>query len=162
MQRSHLPVRDAIHRELEANRAAFHTLLAGISDAELLRPSANPAWSIGALLHHIVAGLEHLPREVRAARRGRNVKRMPRWLYDALNARRTRREAAGQTCDKLRERYDAAHRAALDALDGVRDDEWRQRLHFYYLEATVERLFLRQSEHLAEHAVDILRAGDRR
>lgn len=162
MERSHLPIRDAIHRELEANRTAFHTLLAGFSDAELLRPSANPAWSIGALLHHIVASLEHLPREVRAARRGESLARMPRWLYDALNARLTRRRAASQTCEGLRERYDAAHRAALDALDSVRDGEWRRRLRFYYLEATVERLFLRQSEHLAEHAADILRAGDRR
>jgi hypothetical protein len=154
--------REALRAELEANRTAFSTLLASLSDADLLRASANPAWTVRDLLHHIVASLEHLPGQVQAARRGKTRGRVPRWLYDRANVWITRLGAARQTRAGLLARYAAAHQAAIAALDQVVEHEWGRRACFWYFETTIAELFRRQSGHLAEHAAQILRAGDRR
>jgi hypothetical protein len=154
--------REALRAELEANRTAFSTLLSSLSDADLLRVSANPAWTVRDLLHHIVAGLEQVPGQVQAARRGKARGRVPRWLYDRVNVWMIRLGAARQTRAALLGRYAAAHQAAIAALDGVAENEWGRRARFWYFETTIAELFRRQSEHLAEHAAQILRAGDLR
>jgi hypothetical protein len=154
--------REALRAELEANRTAFSTLLASLSDADLLRASANPAWTVRDLLHHIVASLEQVPGQLQAARRGKARRRVPQWLYDRANVWITRLGAARQTRAGLLARYAAAHQAAIGALDQVEEHEWGRRASFWYFETTIAELFRRQSEHLAEHAAQILRAGDPR
>jgi hypothetical protein len=154
--------REALRAELEANRTAFNTLVAGLTDADLPRMSANPSWNVCELLHQIVASLEAVPAELQAARRGALPPSLPPWLADPINARRARREARGQTRATLLARYAAAHTAAIAALDSVAEHEWGRRARFRHVEATIEALFRRQSDQLATHAAHILRAGDRR
>src|SRR3989337_576997 len=76
-------IRESLRAELEANRAAFHALLAALTEADLARPSANPPFSVREVLHHMVQSLQVVPWEARAAQRGRNLLAMPQWLYDA-------------------------------------------------------------------------------
>src|SRR5579884_2596413 len=108
--------RAAIREHLRAARAGFHTLLDGLTDADLRRPSGNPAWTVGAVLTHLVWSLELLPREVASVRKGQGMFNFPQTLRDLLNAQGTRLAARGQTLQSLRRRYDAAADAALATL----------------------------------------------
>ena len=60
----HLGEREAIRSRLTAARSGFHDLLRGLTDQDLRRASGNPAWTIGAVLTHLVWSLELLPRPV--------------------------------------------------------------------------------------------------
>jgi hypothetical protein len=148
-------IRETIRAELAAHRDTFHALLDQLADADLARHSANPAWTIRELLFHIVLSLEYVPREVRAAQRGRRLLPLSRAIYDPLNTLLTRLLAWGQTRQSLARKYDAAYGTVLQVLDTVHDDEWPKTTTFFYVEATIENLFRRQTQHLAEHVTDI-------
>ncbi|HET8626988.1 MAG TPA: DinB family protein [Thermomicrobiales bacterium] len=153
------PERETIRAELAATRAAFHRLLDGLTDDDLRRQSGNPAWTVGAVLAHLVWSLALLPREVAAARRGKGMYNFPPFLRDRLNATATRLGGRGQTVRSLRSRYDAAYEAALRTLDGVRDDEFGLGATFWSEGfRDVAGLYRAQADHLAEHGDDIRRA----
>src|SRR5579884_959261 len=123
--------RAAIREHLRAARAGFHTLLDGLTDADLRRPSGNPAWTVGAVLTHLVWSLELLPREVASVRKGQGMFNFPPVVRDLLNAWAARLAARGQTLERLRQRYEAALAVALEILDGLRDDELQRGAHFW-------------------------------
>ena len=148
-------LRESLRAELEANRAAFRALLASLADADLTRPSHNPAWTVKELLHHMVLSLEYVPQEVKAAQRGRNLMPMPQAIYDFVVILITRLGAFTQNRGSLIRRYEAAHTVVLQTLAAVRDDEWDQPLQFFYIQTTLEDLFRRQARHLAEHGEQI-------
>ena len=152
-------VREELRAELAATRAAFHDLLAGLSDTDWRRATGNPAWSVGHLLHHFVWSLELLPSEVASARRGKGMFNLPPYLRDPLNSAVTRFGARRQSLGTVARRYDAAYAAALRTLDGVRDDEWRQGAQFWgegFID--IEGLFRSHTQHFAEHGQDIVAA----
>ena len=153
-------VREEIRAELEATRAAFLELLAGLSDADWRRPTRNPAWAVGELLHHLVWSLEQLPREVASARRGKGMFNLPPFLRDPLGALYTRFGARQQSLTTIARRYDAAYTAVMQTLDEVQDDEWQRGAPFWgegFI--SIEGLFRAQAHHLAEHRGDILAAS---
>jgi uncharacterized protein (TIGR03083 family) len=151
--------RQAIHEHLAAARAGFHALLDGLTDADLRRPSGNPAWTVGAVLTHLVWSLELLPREVASARAGKGMFNLPPVLRDVLNAWATRLAARGQTLATLRQRYDAAHAAALALLDSLGDDELQLGARFWSEGfRDIAGLYAAQVDHLAEHGDDVRRA----
>jgi hypothetical protein len=148
--------RRALRQRLIATQAAFHGLLDGITEDDLRRRSGNPAWSVGAVLSHLVWSLELLPREVAGARKGKGMYNFPPVVRDWLNAQLTRLGARGQTLQTLRQRYDAALAIALVTLDDVRDDEFRLGAHFWSEGfRDIEGLLAAQVDHLAEHEPDV-------
>jgi DinB superfamily len=145
--------RQTIRAHLTAARAGFHALLDGLTDADLRRPSGNPAWTVRAVLTHLVWSLELLPREVASARKGRGMYNFPPILRDGLNAWATRLAARGRTIETLRQRYDAAYSAALALLDGLGDDELQLGARFWSEGfRDIAGLYAAQVDHLAEHA----------
>jgi uncharacterized protein (TIGR03083 family) len=154
--------RHAIRERLSSTRAGFHALLDGLTDGDLRRPSGNPAWTIGAVLTHLVWSLELLPREVAGARKGKGMYNFPPMVRDALNAWATRLGARGQTLDSLRRRYDAAFATALATLDGVADDEFQFGARFWSEGfRDIAGLYAGQVDHLAEHGDDVRRSVPR-
>lgn len=148
--------RAALRAELAATHAAVQQLLAAVSAAASRRRSANPAWIVGEVLAHLTWSLEQLPREVERARQGRGLYNLPPFLRDPLNVLVTRLYARRHPPQTLARRYEAAYAAALRALDGVGDDEWRRGAPFWGEGFhDIEALFRAQARHLAEHAGDI-------
>jgi hypothetical protein len=158
-----IPVdREAIRAELAATRTAFHEILGGLAAPDWERPTGNPMWTVGDLLHHLVASLELLPREVEHARQGKGMYNLPPFLRDPLSAWFTRWGARRQSLATVAKRHDQAYVAALRTLDGVRDDEWRRGARFWgegFLD--IEGLFRAQARHFAEHGTDISMALSR-
>ncbi len=153
------PQREVIRTELASTRAAFHALLDGLTDDDLRRQSGNPAWTVGAVLAHLVWSLSLLPREVMGARRGKGMYNLPLFLRDRLNATATRLGGRGQTVQKLRHRYDTAYAVALSTLDGVSDNEFRLGAHFWSEGfCDIAGLYHAQTHHFTEHSEDIRRA----
>jgi hypothetical protein len=145
-----------LQAELAATRAAVQRILAGMSDADWRRRSANPTWTVGQVLTHLTWSLEHVPREVEGARKGRGMYNLPPILFGPLNMLATRLVARRYTRQTLAQHYDAAYAAALRTLEGVGDDEWRRGAHFFGEGfKDIEELFRGQARHLAEHGRDI-------
>lgn len=151
--------REEIRAELATTRAAFLALLGTLSDADWRRPTSNPAWHVGHLLHHLVWSLEQLPREVASARRGKGMFNFPHWLRDPLSALVTRLGTRGQSLTTIARRYDTAYAATIRTLDTIRDDEWHLGAPFWGEgHITIEGLLRSQTHHLTEHRQDILTA----
>lgn len=82
--------RATVQAELAAMRVTIQQLLARVSDADWRRRSANPSWTVGEVLTHLTWSLEHVPREVECARRGRGMYNLPPILFGPLNMLATR------------------------------------------------------------------------
>lgn len=116
---------------MEASRQAFHTLLNTIPAADWRRKSIATAFTVAELFEHIVHGIELIPDEVEAIRKGKNYLNFPAWFTSKVNLWMTRRAARQATPQSMARRYDAAYARALELLDTVRDDEWHQGAHFF-------------------------------
>ena len=148
--------RGELHREMLATRSSFHALLDALTDDDLRCPTRNPAWSVRAVLTHLVWSLELLPREVASARKGQGMYNLPPLIRDALNVGLTRFAARGQSLDSLRRRYDAAFTAALTTLDDVADDELHLGARFWSEGfRDIAGLYSGQVDHLVEHSRDL-------
>lgn len=137
---------------LARTRESFLALLDGVSDGDLRRPSGNPAWTIGAVLYHLVWSLEALPKEVARARRGKGMYNFPRIIRDPASAMIARRGARGQTVNGLRESYEAAYAAALRTLETLTDEDLSLGARFWgegFFD--IWSLYAAQADHLAEH-----------
>jgi len=148
-------IRETIRAEIEANRATFFALLSDLTEADLARPTTNPAFSVKEILHHMAQSLQVVPWEAHAAQRGRNLLAMPQSFYDWLIVPATRLTALFQNKASLARHYDAAHRQALQALDAVADSEWTRPLQMFYVQTTLEDVFRRQARHIAEHGAQV-------
>ncbi len=158
----HPQTRQAIREHLASTHLGFHALLDGLTNSDLRRRSGNPAWTVGAVLTHLVWSLELLPREVTSARKGQGMFNLPPTLRDVLNAWATCLAARGQTTETLRHRYDAAFAAAMATLEGVRDSELQVGARFWSEGfRDIAGLYAGQVDHLAEHGVDVRRAVPR-
>jgi quercetin dioxygenase-like cupin family protein len=148
--------RDALRDRLTASREAFLSVLGELSDDDLRRPSGNSAWTVGAILTHLVWSLELLPREVAKARKGKGMYNFPRVIRDPLNTIVTRRGGRGQTLETLRRRYEAAYHAALLTLNGIGNEEFGLGARFWgegFFD--IASLYAAQAEHFSEHGDDM-------
>ena len=100
----------------------------------------------------VIWSVEQLPREIAAARAGRGMFNMPRWLRDPLSLVYTRWIARRTTLQSAANRY-AAALGAVDALLGtIQDDEWQRGARFYGERFySVEDLCHTPAQHLIEH-----------
>lgn len=151
------PQHEAIRAEMEASRQAFHALLNEIPAADWRRNSVATAFTVAELFEHIVHGIELIPDEIEAIRKGKNYLNFPTWLTSRVNLFMTRRAARKATPQSIARRYDAAHAEALRLLEKVRDDEWHKGAHFFgegYW--TMEFVFRGNvTLHFEEHAAQI-------
>jgi hypothetical protein len=146
---------EAIREELERVRGHFHAVVATLHEADWRAASLNPAWTIAELLSHVTVQLGSLPCLVEVARSGRGLPPLPRLLVDRLNVGITRRGARDETLQTIHIHYDAAHAAALVALELVRDDEWQRGHSFFGEYYTIEALFRSHARHFAEHLAQL-------
>ncbi len=148
--------RESIRAELAATRITFTNLVESLSAEDWDRPTSNPSWTVGNLLHHIVSSLELVPLEVEHARQGKGLYNLPRFVRDPLSAWLTRWETRHESLGTVAARYEKAYEAALGTLDQVREDEWRLGAEFWgegFLD--IEGLLRSQARHFAEHSSDI-------
>jgi len=150
--------RDRLRSELEAARDEYHRVLAQTGDAQGGMPSGNPKWTVGGVMAHIVPGLETVPLRLRAARRGRPLRRMPRVAFDVVNTALTRRLGRRHDRATIGRAFDARHAAVLALLAGVDDREWGLVSHVYIQRLTVEEVFAYQGAHIRGHLAEV-RAG---
>jgi hypothetical protein len=76
-------------------------------------------------------------------------------IADRLNALYTRLRAALISRSRISARYDNVHRAVLDELDSIRDDEWERSVSIFGKRQTILELFLGIAHHFEEHAARI-------
>jgi hypothetical protein len=154
--------RDALRRGIrevyEDNRRIFLEIAERLTDDDLARPSGNNSFTVGELMYHIALSLEHMPEEIVAARKGKNLNPMPKAVYDRLNIVLTRQQAKGHTLANIVEKYEIAFKTSLDVLDGIKPKEWRKTTKFFYFEADIVEIFRRQRQHHMEHIAQIQQA----
>ena len=144
--------RAQLRADLEATRMAFHRLLDDAAGARWHQKSATCAWTVGEVLVHLTWALEQLPQEVTAARRGKGMFNMPKWIADPGSFWIIRRQARKSDPATLRRRYDTAMDAVLAALETVPDSDWGLGARFYGERFyTVADLFATPGRHLVEH-----------
>ena len=150
--------------ELEATRQAFHALVAALTPADWIRPSANPAWTIGEVLWHITGYLFMIPQQLVWLQTGTFPDDTQRSVEDLNrgNVRQTRAGAMRQTFTSIVPAYEKGHAATLAALQSVGDDEWQIGVRmpdmgptFTGEYRTVEALFRYHARHFAAHVADI-------
>jgi hypothetical protein len=160
LSRTALADRTALRAQLEETRLAFHALVESLSDDEWDRKQTVTAWTVRELLSHIVDGLAHTPDAIDHVRRGKPFLNLPpvlNWLTHPANYWLSKWKSRDQTRQMVLARYDAAHEALLNKMEGIRDDEWSCGAHCYgegYM--TVLDLCVLPNRHLEEHAAQLL------
>jgi hypothetical protein len=148
--------REAIRKEIEDIRTAYHELLTSLSDEDWKKKSANQAWSVGQLMWHLGRGMEFFSQNVGYCRKGK-APNPPAFLIDAGNMLLTRFGSRGATPQSVAEKYDTAHAALLACLDSVQDDEWQKGVKAFGNSFTIESTFRTVKGHFEEHQADILK-----
>ena len=153
----------SLRGELAAKRDEFHQIREGLAEADLARPSTNPAWTVGEILVHIVYWLDYTPVAVELVRhptswRSRVSRAVPAFLYDRINVLLTRQAARHQTRQTIAQRYELAYQVTLTCLESIRADEWAVGAPFASFHGeyrTIARIFRSDVEHQTEHLREI-------
>jgi hypothetical protein len=146
--------REALREGLEATRVTFYDLLNSVSLDQWLEKSPGSEWTVAEVFVHLTWALEYLPKEVSNARRGKGMFNIPKWLADPASYWYIRLLARTSTPQSIRQRYDAAMDAAIEALETVPDSDWELGAEFYAEGFhTVADLFRIPAQHLAEHTI---------
>lgn len=148
--------REAVRKELEDTRAAYHELLNSLSDEDWNKKSGNPSWNVRQLMWHLGRGTEFFSEAIGQCRRGK-APNPPRFLIDPVNVLLTRLGSRGATRESVATKYEAAHAALVSLLDTVRDDEWQKGVTTYGTPYTTESSFRSAKGHFEEHQADILK-----
>jgi hypothetical protein len=156
-----LPDRSALCTRLDETRLVFHALVESLSDEEWDNRHTATGWTVRELISHMVDGLAHTPDAIDHVRRGKPFLNLPpvlNWLTAPINYWLSKWKARGQTRQTVLARYDAAHQALLNKIEGIRDEEWSRGAHCYgdgY--KTVLDLCVLPNRHLQEHAAQLRR-----
>jgi len=111
---------DDIERVADA-QARFDTAIAGLSDADVRRPSALPDWTVGHVLTHVARNADSHLRRTQAAQRGEVVEQYP----GGFEGRAAEIEAgAHRSAAELIEDVRASGAAVLDAWRSAPSDAW--------------------------------------
>jgi len=155
------PDRALLRVQLEETRLSFHALIESLTDEEWYSKNTSTGWTVRELMSHIADGLAHTPDAIEHVRRGKQYLNLPpalNWLTAPINFWLSRWSARGQTRSTVLVRYDAAHQAVLNTLEGIHDDEWSKGAQCYgdgY--KTVLDLCVTPNRHLQEHKVQLIR-----
>ena len=170
----HLRKRE-IHKELEATRVKFHSLVDSLSEEDFRRQSLNPGWTNGEILAHMTFGFIVINVLLPMARLwGRLPKRSSKWFawllnaftglfnwFNALGARGQGRIFNHQRVGKI---YDRAHFSLLKKIASIKDDEWEHGMYYptkwdsnFDEFMTLEKLFYYPVAHFNFHLTQISR-----
>ncbi|HEV3165560.1 MAG TPA: DinB family protein [Isosphaeraceae bacterium] len=141
----------ALRRELEAARGRYQQVLASTSDEGWGAATRNPKWTAGAILAHIVLGMDTVPLRIKSARRGKSLMVMPVFAFDFINVMLSRRMAARYRLGTIGREFDAKYNAMIRLLDDVRDGEWEKLSRVYIQRQTIEEVFRSQASHILGH-----------
>jgi hypothetical protein len=157
--------RAALRAELEATRSAYHALLAQIDDADWARPDTRTRRTVGEDMVHIVSYLGNiLPLIVGAARQGKKhaLPPLPPAIGHPFSYLLTKLQSRGQSRQTVGAKYEAAHQAALQLLDGIQEREWPLATNSPAGRRTIAEAFRHHTTHFDEHATAIRQAVRRR
>lgn len=145
-----------LRRELEAARGRYQQVLTSTSDEGWGAATRNPKWTAGAILAHIVLGVDTVPLRIKSARRGKSLMVMPVFAFNFINVMLSRRMAARYRQGTIGREFDAKYNAMIRLLDDVRDGEWEKVSHVYIQQQTVEEVFRLQAAHILAHLEDVI------
>jgi uncharacterized damage-inducible protein DinB len=158
--------RDALRREIEAARAAFHRLLDEVPDAALTEPSDNPAWTVREVLFHMSMAPRLMVSDVALIMRGPWLVRLlprliPRAAFDWWNKMYTRQRGRRMSRNALAAEYDRATATILRTLARVDEADLSRSAGYpgwdplLAGEVTLARLFHYVQAHFETHAAQI-------
>jgi hypothetical protein len=154
------PTREAIRREMEETRAAYHKLLKSIPDDGWERPTTNPSWNVRQVLFHITIAYKFLHQDLKMLR-GRRFFSPPKGLFDILNDWYTRWSARNQNAESLAAEFDKQHNNILYLIDSIQPDEWELSGTYPNInenlagEQTIADMFHYLAVHYYEHETEI-------
>jgi hypothetical protein len=159
--------RATLRKQFEEVAADLWMLLAEVTDADWNRGNTGTRWTVGELVFHVYSGvLEFLPREIAAARAGKDFLNPPAFLNpiaEPLAFIVGRFMARNASLGAFRQRFQGDLAAALGAFDSITDDEWGRGAHFYGEGfRSMEDLVRLRRPHFNEHAAQIRRALKRK
>lgn len=161
--------KETIRAELEATRAAFHSLSHALSAADRRRPSRNAAWTNGEVLFHITFAFMLLPALLWLVRL---FGRLPRQsskpfaallnrstpLFNRINALVPHIGGRLYRGDRLGRKYDRLHARILRLLDAIPERDMQRGMYYpdrwdglFYPYMTLADLFLYPTIHFRFH-----------
>lgn len=161
-----MSIKEELAVEMEITRQNFHHLLDSVPESVYSHPSDNPAWTIGAVLHHITIGLPALRFEIWMIRHAPRLFQMglnsfPAKGFNKLNAQFARRRK-NPTRGTLTKAYENGHAGLISSLMRMSEDGFQKSVIYpddFVSElagkVTVERLFRYVKYHFDIHADQI-------
>jgi hypothetical protein len=151
-----IPDKEAIRRELEWTKTAYHELLDSLSPEDWKKKTANSSWNVRQLMWHIAWGNSFTVQGVDQCRKGKGFN-PPMAIVDPLNSLWTRINSRSATPESVAKTYDDVHEKILACLNTVQDDEWQKSARSFGNDMTVESCFHEAKKHFDEHSADILK-----
>jgi len=151
-----------MREELEATRAAFHQLLASVTDAELIQLIPGSAWMLQAEFYHITQSIRYVPGAIMRAHHGgagfSALYSLPaslrNWVNGTILVPSQGRKA---TRASIAAAYDRHHARVVEAIAPVQDDEWDRSANFGLARITVDQAARRPVNHFRDHGEAIQR-----
>lgn len=166
---------EAIHKEMEATRATFHSLLASLSERDFQKQSLNPGWTNGEILAHMTFGFIIVNVLFPMARLwGRLPKGSSKWFgwllnaltrpFNWINALGARGQGKIFTRKRIGSIYDRVHSSLVRKIHSIKDDEWQRGMYYpakwdpnFEEFMTLEKLFRYPIKHFHFHLNQISR-----
>ena len=146
--------REAVRRELDATRGAYHELLASITEDSWQRKSGNPDMTVKQLMWHVAWATAWMAGSIDAVREGKSIG-APAFLLEPGRKLAMWWLARGATPEAAGRKYDEGHAVLIEKLDTVPEEEWSRTAMRFGQERSVEWYFRHPPEHFVEHAADV-------
>jgi hypothetical protein len=139
---AHAPrIKEAIFKELERTRLAFHTLLASLTEQDFQKQSLNPGWTNGEILAHMTFGLMIVNVLLPLARLwGKLPKGSSKWFawllnawvgpFNWINAVGARGQGRFFTRKRIVKIFDRIYFSLLKKINSVKEDEWERGMYY--------------------------------
>lgn len=145
---------DALRQSLEETYQQNRALIAGLSDADLTRPTPNPKWRVRQLAAHIAEDDAGALYVAKLLARGKNAK-APDFVVNLLNwwgLRKYKRATVPELVTVMDER----HRALAEWLQAVPPDDWQHGGFVSQVgQVTLAEFLLQNRSHSQDHGDDI-------
>jgi hypothetical protein len=159
VSKKHPSTKTEILSIIKRERENLESLLAGLTDAQLIEPGVEVDWSIKDILVHISAWEQMAQDTIRAAITGEPIKvsipEEDNWV-DIFNADVYETNKDVPLRD-VQSEYFASHRSFLDLIDSMEDDNLPQKLPFEWAGDLTFQILISANTHIhyADHAESI-------
>ena len=167
--------KEEIPAQLDAARAAFHSLLDSLSAQDFQKQSLNPGWTNGEILAHITFGFiiinVLLPMARLWGKLPKNSSKPFAWLlniftrpFNWFNALGARMQGKVFTHTRIGSLYDRVYFSLLKQIDSIKENEWECGMYYptkwdsnFSEFMTLEKLFHYPVVHFEFHLTQISR-----